>query len=145
MINMHFSTLKSKLFLSLFLLLAIPVTVLFTKESQDIRKKAQEIKSREMGKFNQLSKPEYKEGEVIVKFKAQTRLSNGQVSNIKTRANINISLDQQAVNFSDLEEASIPPTLKNINNKYKIQKLEKVFKGVGTPKEEIAKFKQKFS
>ena len=98
-----------------------------------------------MGKFNQLSKPEYKEGEVIVKFKAQTRLSNGQVSNIKTRANTNISLDQQAVNFSDLEEASIPPTLKNINNKYKIQKLEKVFKGVGTPKEEIAKFKQKFS
>ena len=71
MINMHFSTLKSKLFLSLFLLLLIPVTVLFTKESQDIRKKAQEIKSRERGKFSEIAQPQFKQGEVIVKFKDQ--------------------------------------------------------------------------
>ena len=130
--------LKSKLFLTLFLLLAIPVTVLFTKESQDIIKKAQEIKSRERGKFSEIAQPQFKQGEVIVKFKDQG-------SQIKAKTSLNKTLDKEAINFSDLEDSSIPPSLKNINSKYKIEKIEKVFKGADTPKEELAKLKQKFS
>src|SRR3989344_5448918 len=100
---MNSSASKSKLFLFLFLLLILPATVYLTRQNQDVRKKAQVPKEEQ--KIQSPPKPEYKEGEVIVKFKVQS-------AKFKTKTNINKSLDKEALSFSELEETTIPQSLK---------------------------------
>ncbi|MFC1600500.1 S8 family serine peptidase, partial [Patescibacteria group bacterium] len=88
-----------------------------------------------------IKEPEYKKGEVIVKLK-----ETASVLNVKSEKELQgISIDKAEVTFEDLAEASIPEPIENINDKYKITKIEKIFKGVGTPREELNDLKEKFS
>ncbi len=104
------------------------------KNNQSFSKKAAEQDTSSA----QSKKPEYALGEVIVKFKAQG-------PKLKVKDGINKNLDQESVNFSDLDEASAPTVLKDINQKFQIKSVEKVFKGSQEPSVELNKFKQKFS
>lgn len=85
-------------------------------------------------------KPEYVQGEVLVKFRIQTNLEVKQ-----ERKNQGIDLDKGPVTVPDLEEKSVPEAIKKIHQKQKIKEIEKVFKGAKSPKEELNKFKQKFA
>lgn len=55
-----------------------------------------------------------------------------------------MSLDKQAVSFADLDEETLPIALVELNKKYPIKEVEKVFKGVGDPQGDVSGFKTKF-
>lgn len=113
-----------------FLLLSLFATIYLASQKQLFKKKAAELTV-------QLEKrpPEYAEGEIIVKFKPDTKISIKQGKDI----------DKETVNFNDLNQESIPNSLKTLDEKFKIEKIEKVFKGAEEPAKELTKFKQNFS
>lgn len=96
--------------------------------------------AQEIGKDQKPPKPEYVQGEVLVKFRTPSGLEIK-----KEKKSQGIDLDKAAVTFTDLEEKSLPQAVLNIHQKYKLKEVEKVFKGAKSPKEELDKFKQKFA
>lgn len=82
----------------------------------------------------------YKESEIIAKFRPNVKI---QVRG--DRASQGVNLDEKDVSYTDLDEGSLPPSLKEINQKYKVNKVEKVFKGAQDPQSELTKIKQSFN
>lgn len=126
-------------------LLSLLLALFFIGKSQEIRKKAAEITPRITPPTPPL--PAYAKGEVLVKFKTSALGVDRQNAKIQInpeKAGQGVDSDKQAVDFNDLDENSLPLILKNLNQKYKFSKIEKVFKGAQDPKTELAKFKQKF-
>src|SRR3989338_4340488 len=104
---------------SLFLFLILTLTVNFlAKNKKTTTTKASEISSAPS------PTPEYAKGEILVKFK-------NQISNIKNKNNSDVTndLDSKSLTFDSLDPQSLPPVLRDINSKYKIKNIEKVFKG----------------
>lgn len=123
---------KSKRFWGLFAtsllaLLIIPLTLWSVKNLRfENRKRAAEKISEKP-----VQKPEYKEGEIVIKLKFP--LSN------------EVSLDRQPIAFDTLGPKILPDVLKTMHQKYKIKTIEKVFKGAQSPEKELGKLKQKYS
>jgi thermitase len=90
--------------------------------------------------LNQKNQPkiDYVPGEIIVKFKPTA-------GKITLKQGINKNLDQEPVLFSDLNENSLPETFKTINKSFGINKLEKQYKGMIAPKEDLDIIKNKFA
>lgn len=83
--------------------------------------------------------PEFAKGEILVKFKPQA-------AKFKVKAGTQQDgLEKTAIAFSDLDPQSMPPILDGLNKKFKIDKIEKVFKETSDPKTELDKFKQKYA
>lgn len=122
---------RAGVFLLLFFLLVLPLTVWSVGNLNfETRKKAAPISSENTPE--QPAKPDFVPGEVIVKFKTR-QIASG------------VDFDKQPVAFSEIEEKDIPQILKTVNQKYKIEKIEKVFKGASDPQTELNKFKEKFA
>ncbi len=126
----------------LILAAAIPLTVYISQKQQDIRQRAATTQSKEK------QKPEYATGEVIVRFRPQLLSSGRQAFQFDIKKGTGVQtqdLDKKPIPFSALDEKSVPPVLTDLDQKYKIKTIDKIFKGAGTPQEEVSKFKQKFS
>ena len=119
--------------MTLFLaLLTIPATVFLVLHEQEIRKKAQEVTQVQAP-----SKPEYAPGEVLVKLRSPLELKAKATGAV-------VNLDQAAIRGDQVETSSLPSSFRQINQRFKIKEIEKVFKGAGDPKAEVAAFKAKF-
>jgi|GEM_PF-5645252 len=122
------------LLITAFLLNVIAFTVyLSSKENFDIRKKAFEINIPSFVEKQNKDEPEYVKGEALVKLK--TKNENKQFG---------LSLDKNAVSYTNLDEQNIPSVLKDLNKKYKLGKIEKIYKGTENPEKELVKIKEKY-
>lgn len=123
------------------LLISLPISV-YTVVTQRMlfQKKAKEESSAET-KLPEVPKPEYAEGEVLVKFKVQS-----QKLKVKEEKKLQgLNLDKTELSLNDLETTDPETkTLVTSLQQQNIQKIDKVFKGFETPQTEIQKFKARF-
>lgn len=132
----------SKVFSLLVLLLliaAVPLTVYLAQQQQNIRSKAQTVLEQSPKEDDESKKPEFVKGEILVKLRQGLQLRRKGVS-----AQV-IDLDKEVVEAREIDEATLPFSLKRLNQEYQIQKIEKVFKSFTTPQQEISKLRQKMS
>jgi len=120
----------------LFLFLMILITIPITQKMQDIRSRAEEIPNDNHPDNTLPSK--YKKGEIIFKLKST-------IPNFKITKGSDNNFDEKVIDLSELDDNTIPQSLKIIHQKYKISKIEKVFKGTDNPQVNINKYKQQFS
>ncbi|MFC1600505.1 S8 family serine peptidase [Patescibacteria group bacterium] len=138
--KLHISHNAFVLITSVFILLSIPLTVFLAQQKHELRSKASEGNLSEIGE-DSIREPEYKKGEVIIKLKENTLALN-----VKREKEIQgVSIDEAEIALEDLDEASIPESIRNLNDKYKVTIVEKIFKGAGTPREELNELNEKFS
>lgn len=132
---------KNSLLVVLLLLLTLPAVISLSKTSQDVRKRAQTSNQEDNDLWQTNKTPEFKEGEVIVKLKEPiSSQAIKQTDQVKKA-----DFDAQAITIKQLETQQLPQTLQNLNSKYKIKSIEKVFKGAKEPAKEIQAFKNKFT
>lgn len=120
----------------IFLLLLVPVSVKSLQRQFIQKSLAAELKNKEG--LNKEETTPYAKGEIIIKLK------NG-VSRIITKAsNKSLKIDEDGVNFDDVDPKSLPKSLVNLDSKIHITKIDKLFKGFVNPKDQLAAFKEKF-
>src|SRR3989344_2593159 len=129
----------SKYFPILFLTLALATAVYYVRQVQKYRSEAQE-QNNQQNKEPQEKKPEFKKGELLVKFQ-------DNVKDIKTRPDkLSTAGDvaKTAVTFSDVDTSTVPFSLHAVTQKAKIEKIEKLFKNIGDPNQEVANARNRF-
>jgi len=129
--------------ITLLLVISLPAGVYLAQNPQILKSRASEKKnvSSMSGDVTSSKKPEFVEGEVLIKLK-NTEIKPKITNNKKAQE---IDLNKQPVAMADIDQNNLPASLKAVDEKYQIQTIEKVFKGVDIPREETNKFKQKFS
>ncbi len=130
---------RQKLYLLFLLVFGLIIETSFysLQKPKNIEKKASERKE----KIKKVEKPSYAKGEVLIKLR--DRKDTLKVK--KEKRYLGINLDKQPVVFSDLDKRSLPKVLVDVDRKYKIKTIEKVFKGYESPKKELQKYKKRFS
>lgn len=134
---MHIASKKVKLPISFILILfialiALPGSVYLARHIQDTRKIAKEPAS---GDKNILHIPaKYKPGELLIVF-------GESAPTMAVKKGVSKNIEKDPLTFIELDEKTIPASLQNINSIYKLNKIEKVFKGVQDPQKELSKLK----
>ncbi|MFA6250412.1 MAG: S8 family serine peptidase [Candidatus Shapirobacteria bacterium] len=130
--------------LVIFSLLVLSLSLGLVTKRSSLTKKAAEAFLPPVGFNNSALVPESAEGEVIIKLKSQflplkskEEFSSGNVNSL--------GLDSASWDFTQLDLSTVPRSIQSLNKKFRIAKVEKVFKGAVSPSQEIAKFKQKFT
>lgn len=83
---------------------------------------------------------QYVPGEIIVKFK-----DSAQSISVKSEKLVSVDIDSQSVEFSDLDQATMPQVFTEVNTKYGVTKVDKVFKGRGDANQEFSTLSQRFA
>jgi len=130
----------AQIFIPLFLLFLLPVSIFLALDRQEIRKQATSQTNAQhnilQASIQQPSTlnptPEYAPGEILVKFKKQAIIKSSE-------------LDKKPVSIQSLRTSSENRLLARFLKQQGITKLEKVFKGAKSPKTETSEFQSKFS
>lgn len=91
-----------------------------------------------------LSAADYQPGEILIKLKSSPLQSGPAIEVKPERKASGINLERKPVSYSDLQPNKLPQAIRELNQRYPIKTIEKVFKGFGDPKKEIASFKARF-
>lgn len=129
----------ASLIIFLLLLVSIPIGTYLVKQQQIFKPKAYEKKA-DVFKSDADKKPEYVQGEVLVKFRSQVKFIVKQ-----DKKSQGIDIDKNAAPLADLEQENLPAAVQSIHQKYKLKTIEKVFKGADSPQEELDEFKKSFA
>jgi|GEM_PF-1850266 len=125
------------LFFILFLILSLAVGSLISSRKLTYKNQAAE------SNINQVQNLNYQTGEIIIKLKAP-------MINIRSKDGKNLSpqLDVQEIEYSKIDEKTLPPVLQQINHFNaisNIKRIEKIYKGYTDPKTESNKIRSMFS
>lgn len=124
-----------------FFILALGAGVYLSSKTLNTTSKAATLKKLTIDSFKQDPSAKYVKGEILVKLKDSTESDRFQ-QNMRSKK---IDLNQKSLSISPADIQSLPLALQEINRKYPIKQVEKVFKGTDSPQKEISKFKQKFT
>ncbi|OGM24231.1 hypothetical protein A2627_04000, partial [Candidatus Woesebacteria bacterium RIFCSPHIGHO2_01_FULL_39_28] len=116
--------------------ITVSTSIYLNTQKTSLRSKAQQS-------LSQVNKqePEFAQGEILIKFR-----SNTPILKINSyRGTQGIDIDKFSVDYTDLDQATIPLAMTKVNQKFPIKKVDKVFKGSQDPQTELMKMKQKFS
>lgn len=112
---------RKLLLLALVAVIGIPLTVILSQRQQELRKFASEGHPENLI-INKNTKPEYVKGEVIVKL--VNNLDNSINPTAKSRG---ISFEKGPVGIENFDRKSLPSSIKELQAKYKIKQIGRVF------------------
>lgn len=118
--NLPFN-LNKKLLIAFLIAITLPITVFLALNRQELRKFASEDHPGNLI-ISEDTKPEYVKGEVIVKL--VNNLDNSINPAAKSRG---ISLGKGPVGIENFDRTALPPSIKELQAKYKIKQIGRVF------------------